>query len=319
MKRDALMPNTGRSLQAGSGLTRKIMRNWVLYLMLLPAVVLVFCFCYIPMYGVTIAFKDFKNALGILGSPWADPLFKHFLRFFKSYQFSTTMVNTLVISLYSMVVSFPFPILLALLINQMHARRFRRVFQTVTYMPYFISTVVMVGLMIILLSPSTGIVGNVYKLFHRQAPNIMGTPSLMSTVYVWSGVWQSTGWDSIIYLAALSAVDPTLYEAATVDGAGKLHKLLHIDIPMLLPTAAILLILRAGNIMNVGFEKVYLMQNDLNLSVSEILNTYVYKLGMKNSQYSISTAVSLFNNLINCTLLVVINQITKRLSENSLW
>ena len=290
-----------------------------MYLMLLPAVVLVFCFCYIPMYGVTIAFKDYKNALGILGSPWAVPLFKHFLRFFKSYQFASTIMNTLVISLYSMVVSFPFPILLALLINQIHARRFRRIFQTVTYMPYFISTVVMVGLMIILLSPSTGIVGNVYKLFQKQAPNIMGTPSLMSTVYVWSGVWQSTGWDSIIYLAALSAVDPTLYEAATVDGAGKLRKLLHIDIPMLLPTAAILLILRAGNIMNVGFEKVYLMQNDLNLSVSEILNTYVYKLGMRNSQYSISTAVSLFNNLVNCTLLIAINQITKRLSENSLW
>lgn len=313
------MLNTDRSLHAGSGLAQKVMRNWVLYLMLLPAVVLVFCFCYIPMYGVTIAFKDYKNALGILGSPWADPFFKHFLRFFKSYQFTTTILNTLVISLYSMFVSFPFPILLALLINQMHARRFRRVFQTVTYMPYFISTVVMVGLMIILLSPSTGIVGNVYKLFQRQAPNIMGTPSLMSTVYVWSGVWQSTGWDSIIYLAALSAVDPTLYEAATVDGAGKLRKLLHIDIPMLLPTAAILLILRAGNIMNVGFEKVYLMQNDLNLSVSEILNTYVYKLGMRSSQYSISTAVSLFNNLVNCTLLVAINQITKRLSENSLW
>ena len=300
-------------------LKQKIMRNWVLYLMLLPAVLLVFCFSYIPMYGVSIAFKDYKNALGILGSPWADPVLKHFLRFFRSYQFSATIRNTLVISLYSMAVSFPFPILLALLINQMHTRRFRRFFQTVTYMPYFISTVVLVGMMMILLSPSTGIVGNVSKLLHRKAPNVMGEPSWFSTIYVWSGVWQSSGWDSIIYLAALSAVDPTLYEAATVDGAGKFRKLLHIDIPMLLPTACILLILRAGNIMNVGFEKVYLMQNDLNLSVSEVIHTYVYKLGVQNAQYSISAAVSLFNNAINCALLVLINQVTRRLGESSLW
>lgn len=319
MKGNVVLRKAGHRLSLQPVLMQKIMKNWVLYLMLLPAVLLVFCFSYIPMYGVSIAFKDYKNALGILESPWADPILKHFLRFFRSYQFSATIRNTLVISLYSMAVSFPFPILLALLVNQMHTRRFRRVFQTVTYMPYFISTVVLVGMMMILLSPSTGIVGNVSKLLNRQAPNVMGEPSWLSTIYVWSGVWQSSGWDSIIYLAALSAVDPTLYEAATVDGAGKFRKLLHIDIPMLLPTACILLILRAGNIMNVGFEKVYLMQNDLNLSVSEVIHTYVYKLGVQNAQYSISAAVSLFNNVINCALLVLINQVTRRLSENSLW
>ena len=298
---------------------RNITKNWGLYLMLLPAVILTFCFAYIPMYGVIIAFKDYKNALGILGSPWADPFFKHFVKFFNSYQFNNTIRNTLTISVYSILVGFPIPIILALLINQMQAMRFRRVFQTITYLPHFISVVVMVGMLLILLSPGTGMIGNLYKLFGAQAPNLMGTPNAFSSVYVWSGIWQNAGWDSIIYLAALAAVDPSLYEAATVDGAGKFQKMIYIDVPMLLPTVSILLIMRAGGVMNVGFEKAYLMQNELNRTHSELISTYVYKLGLINSQYSFSAAVSLFNNVINCVLLVVINQITKRLSDNSLF
>ncbi|MGF9695973.1 MULTISPECIES: ABC transporter permease [Paenibacillus] len=294
----------------------RIRRNWGLYLLLFPAVTLTLLFAYKPMYGVLIAFKNYSPALGIEGSPWAG--FKYFEKFFHSYQFSNTIRNTLLISLYSLA-TFPIPIMLALMVNQMRAGRFRRFFQTISYMPHFISTVVMVGLMLILLSPSTGLVGNIYQLFGGQAPDLMGSSSLFSSVYVWSDVWQHAGWDSIIYIAALSAVDPSLYEAATVDGASRWHKIRYIDIPMLLPTAITLLILRVGGLLGVGFEKVYLMQNDLNILSSEILSTYVYKIGLLSSQYSFSSAINLFNTLINFILLIMVNQLSKKYSENSLW
>ncbi|MFD1177962.1 ABC transporter permease [Paenibacillus puldeungensis] len=294
----------------------QIKRNSGLYLLLLPAVVLTLLFAYKPMYGVLIAFKDYSPAMGIGGSPWAG--FKYFEKFFNSYQFSTTIKNTIIISLYSMV-TFPIPIILALMVNQMRANWFRRFFQTVSYMPHFISTVVMVGLMIILMSPSTGIVGNLFKLFGAEAPDLMGSAGWFSSIYVWSDVWQHVGWDSIIFIAALSAVDPSLYEAATVDGASRWHKIRYIDIPMLMPTAITLLILRVGGLLGVGFEKVYLMQNDLNISSSEILSTYIYKIGLLSSQYSFSSAVNLFNTVINFILLIIVNQISKKFSDNSLW
>lgn len=293
-----------------------IRRNWGLYLLLLPAVVLTLLFAYKPMYGVLIAFKDYSPALGIGGSPWAG--FKYFEKFFNSYQFSATIKNTIIISLYSLI-TFPIPIVLALMVNQMRANRFRRFFQTVSYMPHFISTVVMVGLMLILLSPSTGLVGNAFKLFGAEAPDLMGSSGWFSSIYVWSDVWQHAGWDSIIYIAALSTVDPSLYEAATVDGASRWHKIRYIDIPMLIPTAITLLILRVGGLLGVGFEKVYLMQNDLNIPASEILSTYVYKIGLLSSQYSFSSAINLFNTVINFILLILVNQISKKYSENSLW
>lgn len=294
----------------------RIRRNWGLYVLLLPAFVLTLLFAYKPMYGVIIAFKDYSPASGIGGSPWAG--FKYFEKFFHSYQFTNTIRNTLIISLYSLA-TFPLPIMLALMVNQMRAGRFKRFFQTVSYMPHFISTVVMVGLMLILFSPSTGLVGNMYQLFGSQAPDLMGSSALFSSVYVWSDVWQHVGWDSIIYIAALSAVDPSLYEAATVDGASRWHKIRYIDIPMLLPTAITLLILRMGGLLGVGFEKVYLMQNDLNILSSEILSTYVYKIGLLSSQYSFSSAINLFNTVINFILLILVNQLSKKYSENSLW
>lgn len=294
----------------------QISRNWGLYVLLLPAVALTLMFAYKPMYGVIIAFKDYSPALGIGGSPWAG--FKYFEKFFNSYQFSTTIKNTIIISLYSMV-TFPIPIVLALMVNQMRANRFKRFFQTVTYMPHFISTVVMVGLMLILLSPSTGLVGNLYRLFGGEAPDLIGSAGWFSSLYVWSDVWQHVGWDSIIYIAALSTVDPSLYEAATVDGASRWHKIRYIDIPMLMPTAITLLILRVGGLLGVGFEKVYLMQNDLNITSSEVLSTYVYKIGLLSSQYSFSSAINLFNTVINFILLILVNQISKKFSENSLW
>ena len=247
---------------------RQIGHNWGLYLLLLPSLILLIIFSYKPMYGVVIAFKDYKNSLGIMGSPWADPLFKHFSRFFNSFQCGTTIRNTLALSLYSLLVGFPIPIILALMINQISAKRFRKGFQTVLYLPHFISTVVMVGLLLIWLSPSRGLLGAIYGLFGKTAPNIMGEASAFRSIYVWSDIWQHAGWDSIVYLAALSSIDPTLYEAAVVDGATRWQKQIYIDLPLLLPTACILLILRVGGIMNVGFEKVFLMQNSLNQTTS---------------------------------------------------
>lgn len=302
-----------------SGTWKRISRNWGLYLLLLPALVLLILFAYKPMYGVVIAFKNYKNSLGILGSPWADPLFKNFQRFFNSYQCGATIRNTLRLSLYSLAVGFPIPIILALMINQITAMRFRRTFQTILYLPHFISTVVMVGLLLIWLSPSSGLVGAFYRLLGKDAPNVMTSASGFPSIYVWSDIWQHAGWDSIVFLAALSSIDPTLYEAATVDGATRWQKMRYIDLPLLMATACIMLILRAGNLMNVGFEKVFLMQNDLNMSTSEIIATYVYKMGLRNSQYAVSTAVNLFNNLINFGLLLLVNCVTRKLGETSLW
>ncbi len=302
-----------------SGTWKRISRNWGLYLLLLPSLVLLILFAYKPMYGVVIAFKNYKNSLGILGSPWADPLFKNFQRFFNSYQCEATIRNTLRLSLYSLAVGFPIPIILALMINQITAMRFRRTFQTILYLPHFISTVVMVGLLLIWLSPSSGLVGAFYRLLGKDAPNVMTSASGFPSIYVWSDVWQHSGWDSIVFLAALSSIDPTLYEAATVDGATRWQKMRYIDLPLLMATACIMLILRAGNLMNVGFEKVFLMQNDLNMSTSEIIATYVYKMGLRNSQYAVSTAVNLFNNLVNFVLLLLVNCVTRKLGETSLF
>jgi putative aldouronate transport system permease protein len=268
------------------------------------------------MYGVIIAFKDYAPAHGITGSPWAG--FKYFEKYFSSYQFDLTIKNTLFISLYSFA-TFPIPIAFALLVNQMRRNRFQRFFQTVTYMPHFISMVVLVGLMMILLSPGNGLIGHLYRAFGAEAPNLMGSADWFGSVYVWSDVWQQTGWNSIIFLAALSAIDPSLYEAAKVDGASRWQNVWNIDVPMLMPTAITLLILRVGGLLGVGFEKAYLMQNNLNIAGSEVISTYVYKIGLLSAQYSFSAAINLFNTVINFVLLILVNYISKKFSDNSLW
>lgn len=296
----------------------RILRNWELYLMLLPAVVLLICFTYKPMYGVLIAFKEYRPAEGIWGSSWASPWFKYFQKFFDSYQFVATIKNTLTITLYSLIV-FPVPIILALSVNQMKKGKFKRIFQTVTYMPHFISTVVMVGLLTLILSPGSGVFGTICNMLGVEAPNLLGQAGAFKHLYVWSDIWQHAGWDSIIFIAALSGVDPSLYEAATVDGASKMQKVRFIDIPLLIPTAIIMLILRMGGLMSLGFEKVYLMQNDLNINSSEVISTYVYKIGVINTQYSYSAAINLFSTLVNFVLLIMVNRIAKRYSESSLW
>jgi putative aldouronate transport system permease protein len=291
--------------------------NAGLYILIAPAVIILALFTYKPMYGIIIAFKDYRGSLGIWGSPWVG--FKHFTSFFNNFMFGTTLKNTAVISLYGLLAGFPIPIILALAINQMKLGGFRKFFQVSIYLPYFISTVVMVGMIILMLSPTAGLVGILYRLIGKEAPVLMGEPDLFIHIYVWSGIWQGAGWGSIVYLAGLAAIDPELYEAATVDGATRLHKIWYIDIPMLLPTVVVLLILNCGSILGVGFEKIYLMQNARNLMQSEVISTYVYKMGLINAQYSFSAAVSLFNTVINFVILVAVNQIARRVSENSLW
>ena len=302
---------------------QRIKSNGELYLLLLPAFVLVLLFAYKPMYGVLLAFKDYRNG-AIMSAPWTDPLFKHFIRFFNSPNFTNTLKNTLGISFYSLVAGFPFPIIVALGLNQMRSAKFKRVFQTVSYLPHFISTVVMVALILIWLNPDTGLWGNLYRLIKGSGVKVlnpMGSPRLFSSIYVWSDIWQHNGWNSIIFFAALAGIDPSLYEAATVDGASRMQKILYIDLPMILPTACILLILNAGGIMNLGFEKAFLMQNNLNLSASEVISTYIYKIGLTGlyPQFSYSTAINLFNTAVNLVLLILVNQVSKRLSSNSLW
>lgn len=287
-----------------------------LYLLLLPSFIIFLLFTYYPMYGVIIAFKDFSPAQGILGSPWVG--FKNFIQYFNSYQFWPTIRNTIVISLYTIVVTFPLPVFLALMCNQIRARRFKKFFQVSTYLPHFISTVVMCGMIILFLSPGTGIIAKLAGIFGFTLPNLMGSASAFPSIYVWTEAWQHVGWDSILYIATLSAIDPTLYEAATMDGASKWKRMIHIDIPALLPTATIMFILRMGSVMSVGFEKIYLLQNTLNSSTSEIISTYVYKMGLVSNQYSLSSAIGLFNNVINLVLLLLVNYTSKKLSDTSL-
>lgn len=297
---------------------REMYENWDLYLFVLPAVVSIILFNYLPMYGIQIAFKNFRPIQGIWGSKWVG--WKWFSRFFASAQFDSLMINTLALNFYSLLVSFPLPILLALLFNQYRSPRLKKTLQTVSYAPHFISTVVMVGMLILFLSPSNGLYGSLCRAFDIQPGNPMGEANLFRHIYVWSDAWQHTGWDSIIYIAALSAIDPQLYDAATVDGANRYQKILHIEIPALLSTASILLIMRVGSLMSVGFEKAYLMQNGLNISVSEVISTYVYKMGLTGTaQYSYAAAVGLFNTIVNLILLTVCNTVTRKLNGSSLW
>ena len=288
-----------------------------LYLLLLPAVLYALIFLYAPMGGVLIAFEDYLPTKGIFGSPWVG--LKYFIKFFNAYNFKQIFFNTLTLSIYNLVANFPIPILFALLLNQMRQRRFKKLVQTVSYAPHFISMVVLVGILNVFLSPSTGIVNILIKGLGGNAVYFLGKAELFRPVYVWSGVWQDTGRSAIIYIAALSSIEQELHEAAMVDGASKLQRTLYIDIPGIMPTAVIMLILNLGRIMSVGFEKAYLMQNTLTTSASEIISTYVYKIGLLNAQFSLATAIGLFNSVISCVLVIFVNYIARRYSDTSLW
>lgn len=295
----------------------RIIRNWQLYIILLPTLLYFAIFHYGPMFGVQIAFKDYLAVKGIWGSPWVG--FKHFARFFSSYNFSIVLKNTLLLSILQIVFSFPVPVILALLLNQLRNKRFKTFVQTVTYAPHFISTVVLVGMLYIFCSPSTGIFNYIITALGGKSIYFFAEPAWFRPLYILSGIWQNAGWGSIIYLAALSGIDPTLHEAAMADGATKLQRVFNIDIPGILPTAVVMLILEAGRVMNIGFEKVFLMQTPLNLDMSEVISTYVYQIGLLRVQYSYSTAIGLFNSIINLILIVSVNAISQKISQSSLW
>lgn len=296
---------------------KRIRKQYQLYLFLFPTILFFLVFHYIPMYGVTIAFKNFMASKGIMGSPWVG--FEHFERFFSSYKFSTVIWNTLIINLYELLIAFPIPIILALLLNQVANARFKKLVQTVTYAPHFISVVVIVGMLYLFLSPRNGLLNQLIAWFGGEPVFFMASADWFKTIFVFSGVWQNAGWSMIIYLAALTAVSQDLHEAAVVDGASKLQRILHIDLPSLLPTIMILLILNIGSFMAVGFEKISLMQNPLNIGSAEVIQTYVYQTGLLSAQYSYSAAVGLFNSVINFVLLVGFNQLAKSMKQASLW
>ncbi|GEN55576.1 sugar ABC transporter permease [Halolactibacillus alkaliphilus] len=296
---------------------RKIIQNWQLYLFILPTVLYFIIFKYIPMYGIQIAFKDYVPSLGFAGSEWVG--FDHFIRFFNSYYFWDLIKNTLGISVYELAVGFPLPIILALLLNEVKDSAYKRTVQTVTYAPHFISVVVIAGMIIAFLSPTTGIINSFIQLLGFEPIPFMSDPKWFKTVYVFSGVWQSTGWGTIIYLSALSGVDPQQHEAAIIDGATRLQRILYINIPTIIPTMTILLIMNLGNIMAMGFEKILLLQNPLNKSASNVIATFVYEAGLLDAQYSFAAAIGLFNAVINAILLITVNHIAKKTSETSLW
>jgi putative aldouronate transport system permease protein len=292
-------------------------KYWQVYLLLLPSIAYFVIFHYIPMYGVQLAFKDYSAVSGIWGSKWVG--LNHFVRFFNSHYFWDLIRNTVGISFYQMSVGFPSAVIFALMLNEITSKTYKKIVQTVSFAPHFFSVVVISGAIIAFLNPNTGIINNIIKALAGEPIRFIENPAWFKTIYVLSGVWQNTGWNSIIYISVLSTIDPQMHEAAIIDGASKFRRIIHINIPSLMPIMTIMLILRFGSIMSVGFEKVFLLQNHLNLEASEIIATYVYKAGLINAQYGFSTAIGLFNSIINLILLVMVNKIAQKLGNVSLY
>lgn len=306
-----------KGIRPNSFRLKYIKRHWQLYLLVAIPIFFLITFNYIPMAGIIIAFKDYSVVKGIFGSEWVG--LKYFKYFFNSPNFILLMKNTLFLSIYGLIVGFICPIILALALNEVKNARFKKFTQTVTYAPYFISTVIMVSIVILFLSPSSGLINNILGLFGMETNNFLGNPNYFKSIYVWSDVWQTTGYATIIYLAALAGIDTELYEAAKVDGANRIQKILNIDLPGIMPIIIILLILNIGSTMALGFEKIYLLQNPLNISSSEVIATYVYKVGLLGANFSFAAAVGLFNSIINFILIISANSISKKFSSSSLW
>ncbi|KAB8127491.1 sugar ABC transporter permease [Gracilibacillus oryzae] len=297
-------------------LLRRFKNSWQLYLFLLPALTFFIIFHYLPMYGVQIAFKDFYATEGIWGSPWIG--FDHFTRFFDSYYFWRLLTNTLLLNLYQLAL-FPLPIILALAVNELRNGAFKKWVQTITYAPHFISVVVIVGMIVAFLDTITGLANHMITSLGGESVPFLTSPEWFRHIFVWSDVWQTLGWGSIIYLAALAGINPELHEAAKIDGATRMQRIRYINIPGILPTVVVLFILSLGNFMAVGFEKVLLLQNNLNSSTSDVIQTFVYESGLLEGQYSFASAIGLFDSMINIILLITVNQIAKKTSDNSLW
>ena len=297
----------------------KYLCNWQLYLLLLPALVYFIVFRFAPMYGIQIAFRDFMPRHGFLGSEWVG--LKHFERFFSSYYCIRMLKNTVMLSFGTLIFSFPFPILIALTLNEVMNKSVKKVVQTITYAPHFLSTVVLVGLIMSLTNVRYGLINQFLTMTGLSAGPIpfMDQAAWFKPLYILSAIWQESGWNAVVYMAALAAVDVQLYEAARVDGAGRLRCIWHVTLPCIAPIIITMLILNCGKVMNLGFEKVLLMQNDLNIASSDIISTYVYEQGLKKGQYSYAAAVDLFNSVINTALILSVNAISRRMSATSLW
>lgn len=295
----------------------ELTRNWILYMMILPVLTYYIIFAYVPMYGATLAFKDYKIKMGIMGSPWVG--FENFERFFSTYQFSRILKNTLEINIYALLVGFPLPILFALMLNYLKYGKLRKVVQMVSYAPHFISVVVMCGMISIFTNLESGVFNVLRNLVGLESIEFLGVAEWFKDIYVWSGVWQGMGWSAIIYISALSGVDPQLHEAAIMDGATKVQRMIHVDLPALKPTIIMLLIMNLGSMMGLGFDKAFLLQNSLNIAESEVISTYVYKQGLVKADYAYSTAVGLFNSVINLILLVTFNTISRKVANESLF
>ena len=298
-------------------LRKRIWQSRELYLLLALPLIWYIVFRYIPLYGIQIAFRDYRVARGFFGSEWV--WFKHFERFFNSFYFDRVVGNTLVINGISLLLGFPIPILLALMLNELTNRRYKKVLQNVTYIPHFLSAVVLVSILQLIFNPNTGVYNLILKSMGMKTTNYFATISAFKPMYIISGLWQNMGWDSILYIAALAAIDPEQYEAATIDGATRFQKMLYISIPGIMGTVTIMLLLRCGQIMNIGYEKVLLMQNDLNKASSDVISTYVYRVGILDGNYSYSTAINLFNSGCNIILLYVANLLAKKMGGSSLW
>ena len=306
----------GKTLSWKERVVRDFHHNWMLYLMMTPVILYYLVFKFGPMFGVSIAFMDYKPAKGFLGSQWVG--FKHFINFFTNYYFGRLMLNTVRISVCSLL-TFPAPIILALLLNELKSPRFAKWTQTITYIPHFISTVVICGIIVKLTSSTGGITAILHTIFGIEKESLLNHSENFLPIYVLSGIWQSIGWSSIIYLSALAGIDQELYDAAKVDGAGRFKQVLYVTIPCLIPTIIIMLILKMGNIFDVGYEKVMLLYNPSIYNTADVINTYVYRKGMIDAQYSYSAAVGLFNSVVSLFLVTVTNKISKKVSGNSLW
>lgn len=296
---------------------RQLKKNWMLYVIIFPPVVYFLIWHYWPLYGVQIAFKDFMPGKGIIGSPWVG--FDHFERYFNSFYFWRLIKNTIGISLYGLLVGIPLPIILALMFHELRFKRIRGLAQTISYAPNFISVVVAGGIILFFIRPETGVLNAVIKAFGGESINFLADPKYFWHIIVWSDVWQGVGWGSLIYYAAMSGISPDQYEAAYLDGANKLQRIWNVTLPNILPTIVIISILSMGNILNVGFEKILLLQTGTNASASEVISTYVYKSGIQGAQYSFSAAIGLFNNAVTFILLVIVNAFARRVGSTSLW
>jgi putative aldouronate transport system permease protein len=294
-------------------------RDRHLLLMILPTVIFYFIFHYIPMYGIVIAFKDFNISKGLFSSPWSDPLFKYFHQMIHSFYFVRLLKNTLIISLEQLLLGFPLPIIFALLLNEIRNKSFKYIAQTASYLPHFISMVVVVGLMMDLLSPTGGLVNNILGYFDVKPIAFFNEPSMFRSLYVGSGIWQEFGWNSIIFLAAIAAINPEMYETAIVDGASRFQQLIYVTLPSLVPTIIILLIINMGWMFSIGYEKIILMYNTATYSTGDVFSTYVYRKGLLDAQYSFAGAVGLANSIINIVMLLSVNYLAKRSSNTSLF